>query len=241
MMKATVLLAICVLAWDPAAAQARRGPARRTPVVVELFTAQGCASCNAADGMIGKIADQDATIALTWPVDYWDYLGWKDTFAQPEFTERQHAYEHRLGLDDVYTPQVVVQGTQQVSGADAGAVLDLVSRAKRGRSASPEIDFRRAGRIAVGSGRAHGAAYDVWLVRFEPHPKDVEVKAGDNRGAHVTETDVVRQLVRLGRWTGRPALYRAPAADQEGLDEVVLIQAEHVGPILGARRKPATP
>jgi hypothetical protein len=239
MKTAAVLLAMCALCSDPAAGHARRGPAHRSPVVVELFTAQGCASCNAADGAIGKLADQDGDIVLTWPVDYWDYLGWKDTFAQPEFTERQRAYERRLSLRDVYTPQVIVQGAAQVSGDDGGAILDLVAKAKRTRALSPEIEFRRGDRIAVGSGRAPGKGCDVWLVRFDPHPKDVEVKAGDNRGARVSETNVVRQVVRLGRWSGRPSLYTAPAADQEGLGEVVLVQQQHDGPIVGARKKPA--
>jgi hypothetical protein len=241
MIKAAVLLALCALVSDPAAARVRRAPARRAGVVVELFTAQGCASCNAADGLAAKLADQDGAIVLTWPVDYWDYLGWKDTLAEPEFTARQRAYERRLSLRDVYTPQIIVQGEAQASGDDGGAVQALIAKARRARTPAPEIAFRRPDRIAVGSGRAPHDGCDVWLVRYDPHPKDVEVKAGDNRGAKVSEINVVRQVVRLGRWSGRAGLYVAPAADQEGLAELVLLQQPHVGPILAARAKPPAP
>jgi hypothetical protein len=236
MTKAVVLLAIGALASVPATALARRGP-----LVVELFTAQGCASCNAADGLVAKLADQPDTIALTWPVDYWDYLGWKDTLAKPEFTDRQRAYERRLGMKDVYTPQVIVQGAAEVAGDDPSAVLDLAAKARRGLAPSPAIEFGRSGRIAVGSGRAPRGGCEVWLIRYDAHPKDIEVKAGDNRGARVVETNVVRQAVRLGQWRGRPVLYKAPAADHDGLRELVIVQDEHGGPIVAAREARASP
>src|SRR5579863_8116784 len=85
----------------------------RPPVLVELFTAQGCSSCGKANTHVGELAEQKGVLPLTFAVDYWDYLGWKDTFAKPEFTERQKAYDKRLGIADVYTPQVVVDGRLQ--------------------------------------------------------------------------------------------------------------------------------
>jgi hypothetical protein len=100
MRTAAVLLAISAIGLAPGAASARR-----SPVVVELFTAQGCVSCNKANEVMARLATRPEVITLTWPVDYWDYLGWKDTFAEPDFTDRQRTYEHPLGLHDVYTPQ----------------------------------------------------------------------------------------------------------------------------------------
>jgi hypothetical protein len=232
MRTAAVLFAISAIGLAPGAATARR-----TPVVVELFTAQGCVSCNKANEVIARLVARPDVITLTWPVDYWDYLGWKDTFAEPEFTDRQRAYEAPLGLRDVYTPQVVIAGEGQASGDDAAAVDDLVARARRGSSQSPDIVFQTHARVAVGLGRRPHAPAEVWLIRYEASPGEVEVKAGDNRGARLTETDVVRQAVKLGRWKGRPEVYKVPAADQEGLREIILVQEPNGGRILAARRR----
>ncbi|HEY2048469.1 MAG TPA: DUF1223 domain-containing protein [Caulobacteraceae bacterium] len=232
MRTAAVLLAISAIGLAPGAASARH-----SPVVVELFTAQGCVSCNKANEVIAHLATRPDVITLTWPVDYWDYLGWKDTFAQPDFTDRQRAYEHPLGLRDVYTPQVIVGGERQASADDAQAVDDLVAQAKRDSTQSPDIAFATRGRVAVGSGRRPRRPAEIWLIRYEAAPPEVEVKAGDNRGARLTETDVVRQAVKLGHWKGRPVIYQAPPADEEGLKEVVIVQEADGGRILAARRR----
>jgi hypothetical protein len=232
MRTAAVLLAISAIGLAPGAAMARR-----PPVVVELFTAQGCVSCNKANDVMAHLATRPDVITLTWPVDYWDYLGWKDTLAEPEFTDRQRAYESPLGLRDVYTPQVVVAGEGQASGDDAAAVDDLISRTRRASAQSPDIDFEPRARVAVGTGRRPHVPAEVWLVRYDASPAEVEVKAGDNRGARLTETNVVRQAVKLGRWRGRPEIYRIPPADQEGLKEVILVQEPNGGRILSARRR----
>jgi hypothetical protein len=241
MTKAAVLLALGALGLAPTPLLARHAP-----VVVELFTAQGCASCNAADTLIGKLADRADVIALTWPVDYWDYLGWADTFAKPQFTDRQRAYERRLGLRDVYTPQIVVDGAAQVSGDDGAAVTDLVSKAAdkpadkgaKRAGAAPQIVFLKAGRVAVGAARRPGAPAEVWLIRYDPKVRDVEVRAGDNRGAKVSETNVVREAIRLGRWSGRAVVFKAPGEDHDDLRAVVIVQQARGGPILAARRRP---
>jgi hypothetical protein len=232
MRTAAVLLAISAMGLSPGAAFARRAP-----VVVELFTAQGCVSCNKANEVMAHLATRSDVITLTWPVDYWDYLGWKDTFAEPDFTDRQRAYEHPLGLRDVYTPQIIVGGERQASADDESAVEDLIAQARRASTESPDIVFTTRGRIAVGSGRRPRRPAEIWLIRYEASPPEVEVKAGDNRGAHLTETDVVRQAVKLGHWKGRPVIYSTPAADQEGLKEVVIVQEADGGRILAARRR----
>ncbi len=209
-----------------------------SPVVVELFTAQGCASCKQANRLIARIAGRPGVIALTWSVDYWDYLGWEDTFAQPEFTERQRAYGRRLGPRDVYTPQVVVDGAAQVSGDDADGVESLIRNAGHSHRPQPKIKILAGGRVKIGLGATDRGTADVWLVRYDPHERDVRVTAGDNRGAVVAHQNVVRQLIRLGAWTGRPKTFKAPAAEEKGLNSVVIVQGVRGGPILGATDGP---
>src|SRR5580698_1844509 len=131
---ARLLYVICVWALAGSASA-------RAPVLVELFTSQGCASCGAADPLIGKLVDRPNVIALTWSVDYWDYLGWKDTFAKPEFTDRQRAYDKRFGLQDVYTPQVIVGGAAQTTGDNASDVEALVTKALKQTAVGPKIRF----------------------------------------------------------------------------------------------------
>jgi hypothetical protein len=234
MRAAAVLLAIGAMGAASSPAWAKR-----PPVVVELFTAQGCVSCDAADSLVERLAGRTDTIALTWPVDYWDYLGWKDTFAKPQFTERQRAYERRFALRDVYTPQVVVDGAAQTSGDDASTVDALIAKARRALMRGPDIVFEHGGAVAVGAGRTHGVSADVWLVRYDPALREVEVKAGDHRGAKVREQDVVHEVTRLGHWRGRAKRYRLPAGSAEGLESVVIVQAPKGGPIIAARQRPA--
>jgi len=206
----------------------------KAPIVVELFTAQGCASCRQANRLIAKIADRPGVIALTWSVDYWDYLGWKDTFAQSAFTGRQKTYARRVGPRDVYTPQVVVNGAAEASGDDASDVEALIRKAEHSRRRPPRIRLLAGGRVSVGNGPAGRATADVWLVRYDPREQSVTVTAGDNRGATVVDRNVVRQFVRLGRWQGHATSYRAPAADEKGLESAVLVQDARGGPILAA-------
>jgi hypothetical protein len=228
------LLVVVALGVIPGAITAPGIAWAKGPVVVELFTAQGCASCKQANRLIARIAGRPGVIALTWSVDYWDYLGWKDTFAQPEFTARQRAYGRRLGPRDVYTPQVVVDGAAQVSGDDADAVEALIRKAEHSHRWQPKIRMLSGGRVKVGPATSNRGTADVWLVRYDPHEQDVKVTAGDNRGAVVVHQNVVRQLVRLGTWTGLPRTYKEPDAEEKGLATVVIVQGVRGGPILGA-------
>ena len=217
---------LVLLSLAPNAASARR------ITLVELFTAQGCATCNKASASVARWVDRPGVIVLTWSVDYWDYLGWTDTFAQPAFADRQRAYDTRFGFRDVSTPQIVVGGVAQQSGDKADALDDLIKRARRESVAQPQIAVSQSGRIAVGSGRRPRAGGDVWLVRYSPTEPAVEVKAGDNRGASVSERNVVRQLVRLGAWAGRPKTYRSPPPPEEGLSTVLIVQETSGGPVI---------
>ncbi len=207
--------------------------AARTPVVVELYTAQGCASCGEANANLARLADQPGVLALTFSVDYWDYLGWADTFARPEFAERQKAYVTRLLLREPYTPQVVVDGQAQAVGSKADRVDKLVRDAARTPRNPPDFQFAGDRRVYVGSARPPKGGAEVWLIRYDPHEQDVAVKAGDNKGQIISHRNVVREVVRLGAWRGRPVAFRLPAASEEGLKSVVLVQAGRGGRVLG--------
>lgn len=226
MRKATFAIAgLLSLVWVSAAAA-------RQPVVAELYTAQGCSSCASADRLIGQLAERKGVLALTFAVDYWDYLGWSDTFARPEFTERQRAYMQKMGMREVYTPQVVIEGRVQASGANTAKVDALLKQELRGRRDPPQMLIRR-GRAAIGSGRAPKGGADVWLVRYDPAEQTVTVKRGENRGQTVVQKNVVRQLVLLGTWRGRSRLFPLPAAPTPDLKTVILLQAPKGGRILG--------
>lgn len=210
------------------------GAAAKPPVVVELYTAQGCASCGEANAHVAKLAEKPGVLALTFPVDYWDYLGWTDTFAKPEFTARQKAYVAKLALREPYTPQVVIDGAAQAAGSKADKVDKLVAEAGKSARNPPDIHFVGEKRVYVGSARAPKGGGEVWLIRYDPREQDVAVKAGDNKGQTIPQKNVVRELTRLGAWRGKPAAFRLPTASEEGLRTVVLVQAGHGGRVLGA-------
>ena len=206
MRRAALVIAWFFLAAGSGVAQARQ------PVVVELFTSQGCSSCVAADALVGDIADRPGVLALTLAVDYWDYLGWSDTFARPEFTARQRAYMQPLSVREVYTPQVVVDGASQAAGADRKKIDLLIQQARRAKGAAPVMGFGRHGKVMIGAGRAPRGGADVWLVRYDPSKQEVAVKRGENRGQTLVQRNVVRQLVRLGPWFGKARVYAVPPA-----------------------------
>ncbi|MCR5878231.1 thioredoxin family protein [Phenylobacterium sp. J367] len=206
--------------------------AARPPVVVELFTAQGCGSCGEANAHAARLAERPGVLVLTYPVDYWDYLGWEDTFAEPAFAERQKAYVTRLKLREPYTPQVVVDGRNQVAGRQAAKVDQLVRDAARTPKDPPDIQFMSDRRVDVGSGRVPRGGAEVWLVRYDPREQEVAVKSGDNRGQSIVHRNVVREIERVGAWRGRPTAYRLPAPDEAGLATAIIVQAAKGGRIL---------
>lgn len=225
------LFASLILAAGPTVAAAKP-----PPVVVELYTAQGCASCGEANAYLEKLAARIDVLALTFPVDYWDYLGWPDTFAKPEFAERQKAYVAKLSLREPYTPQVVVDGRAQAGGLQTEKVEKLIDQAEAGPRRALDIAFIGARRVDVGFGSVPKGGAEVWLVRFDPREQDVVVKKGDNRGQTVEHINVVREITRLGAWRGKPTAYRLPSAQEEGLSTVVLVQGAKGGRVLGVGR-----
>ncbi|MDQ3124118.1 MAG: DUF1223 domain-containing protein [Pseudomonadota bacterium] len=212
---------------QPSSARASREAPPPEPVVIELFTAQGCAGCPEANARFESVAAEPGVIALTYAVDYWDYLGWQDTFARPEFAQRQRAYRKPLQLRDVSTPQVVIDGRRQVVGAQTPALQSAIDEEAARRVFPPEIEFRAGGdRVGVGSGRAPVGGAEVVAVTFTPGPQEVVIARGDNRGRTVRHMNVVRSVRTLGEWTGQPALYALPGAREPDQAVAILVQAK---------------
>ena len=230
--------AVLVIAWFLLAGWAGAAQAR-SPVVVELFTSQGCSSCVTADRLLDKMADRPGVLALTLAVDYWDYLGWSDTFAKPEFTARQRAYMQRLARREVYTPQIVVNGGSEAAGADQPKIDALIRQTQRSKAVLPKMRWLRHAQVSIGAGRAPKGGADVWLVRYDPKAQEVVVKTGENHGKTLVQRNVVEDLVRLGGWRGKARVYalRPAGPDAAGLKTAVLLQAADGGRILAALQK----
>ncbi len=225
-MRMAALFSLLLIAWP-------LGAAATPPVLVELFTAQGCRTCRDADALVGKLAERPGVLALTYSVDYWDYLGWTDTFARPVYTERQRAYVTRMKLREPYTPQIVVNGRQETQGQKAAEVDRLVRVAAAQPHNPPDMRFVGSRRVDVGSGRVGKGGAEVWMIRYDPRSVEVLVKAGDNRGETVVLKNVVRQLQRVGVWRGSPRAFRLPAMPDDGLKTAVVVQVPRGGRVLG--------
>lgn len=199
--------------------------------VVELFTSQGCSSCPPADDNVAALSTRPDVLALSFGVTYWDRLGWKDTFAQPAFTDRQVAYARALRHDAPFTPQVVVDGRADVVGNDRSEIERLL---RHERPAGPSVQLNGA-TVDVGAGVVPGRPADVWLVRYDPRVVQVPIRAGENTGRTLPIKNVVKSLTRLGEWRGSAARFAVPPA-APGLATAVLVQTRSLGPILAAAR-----
>ena len=210
--------------------------------VIELFTSQGCSSCPTADALLGKLANRDDVIALSMPVDYWDYLGWKDTLANPKFSERQRAYATARGDGKIYTPQAVVNGLVHVNGADEGSIGRNI--AKTGKTISPShVPIRMSqdkDRLIVEAGPTQSGTTakegTLWLAVIATNVT-VPIQRGENEGRTVTYSNVVRELMPIGMWNGKPMTvqlerhsFMRPGADRCA----VFLQQGKAGPIVGA-------
>lgn len=213
--------------------------------VIELFTSQGCSSCPAADKLLGELAHDRSIVALSLPIDYWDYLGWKDTLARPRHTARQRNYSSARGDRQVYTPQVVVNGSAQALGSDRGAIEAAIGRTLRGAALPVAVTVKPDGDlldVAVAR-RADAASGEVWLCGVTK-AVEVTIGRGENSGRTFTYHNVVRRWIRLGEWHGELKVWKVPRGDVEGegIDTVaVLVQASAAkgpGPMLGAMIAP---
>ncbi|MGV6812535.1 MAG: DUF1223 domain-containing protein [Brevirhabdus sp.] len=206
------------------------------PIVVELFTSQGCSSCPPADKLLGELAKRDDVLALALHVDYWDYIGWKDSFADPRFTKRQRKYAYVAGARTVYTPQMIIEGKDHVIGYKPMQVADLLA-AHKAKSAGISVSLEeRGGKVFVEmrSQKPLGTRAVVQLVRFIPQAS-VDIRSGENRGRKLTYYNIVTELSEVGQWSGRTAFKKSLGARGEG-ELAVIVQSSGFGPVLAAAR-----
>ncbi|MBK1660218.1 DUF1223 domain-containing protein [Paracraurococcus ruber] len=201
------------------------------PVVVELFTSEGCSSCPPADAVLLDLAEgRPDVLALSWHVTYWDRLGWRDRFSLAEATARQRRYVAALRLESPYTPQAVVQGRRDVVGSDRRALLAAIAAAAP--PAGPSLSLAAAGDQAlaeIGAGAGEGS---LWLIGYDAR-QATAVGAGENRGRRLVHANVVRAAVAAGAWRGAPASLALPRPAGERL--ALLLQAPD-GAVLAAAR-----
>ncbi|TYB88092.1 thioredoxin family protein [Oceaniovalibus sp. ACAM 378] len=228
---AAVTLSMAALATG-AAMPAQAGD---QPVVVELFTSQGCASCPPADQLLGRLVAREDVIALALHVDYWDYIGWKDAFANPAFTKRQKGYARAAGSRTIYTPQLMVGGKDPVVGYRPMELADLI-QAHRATPDTVAIDARREGdKIVIRAEMLSGSrvAMVVQLARFSPEDT-VEITRGENAGLTIQYHNTVRDWRQIAEWDGTAPLNLAVEAT-EG-PTAVIIQEAGFGPVRAAAR-----
>ena len=227
-----------VMTWIAAAWMAVAGPvwADDHPVVVELFTSQGCSSCPPADEFLSTLAGRDDVIALALHVDYWDYIGWKDVFADPSFTTRQKAYAISAGRRSVYTPQMIVGGREHVVGNHPVDVTELIR--KHATQAQPvTLTLNRTGdqlRITAQTDQPLPDPVLVQLVRYRPSAR-VEIHKGENAGRTMEYSNIVTEWHILAEWDTRQ-VFETGGPIPGDLPVVVIVQKKGPGEVLAAAR-----
>ena len=237
-------LGVCVIV-----AIIRPADASEPRAVVELFTSQGCSSCPPADNIIGELSKDPSIIALSMPIDYWDYLGWKDTLADARFSARQKAYSHMFSDRGVYTPQVIVNGSAHVIGSDRAGIEGAIGDTQKADGVmSLPVTMTLSGKqinvsvAASGKGPTsmHGEVWICSVTREIP----ISIGRGENRGREITYHNVVRNLLKVGDWNGSSGSWTVPLENisREGVDAaVVYVQdgnREKPGGMLGAAYTP---
>ncbi|MFQ5773074.1 MAG: DUF1223 domain-containing protein [Kiloniellaceae bacterium] len=239
--RAAVLAAVLLLSFaalvSPSHAAAQAAASGRAPVVVELFTSQGCNTCPPADELLIELSARPDVVALSLHIDYWDYIGWKDPYGSPMNTERQRRYAEALGLRYVFTPQIIVDGRINLVGSRRDEVLAAIEKAAARRKAL-RLGFLPAGggKVVIPAGHAPDEGATVWLAVYDKGHV-TEVKRGENAGRTIRNANVVRSFERLGTWMGERLeipldLTAAAARGRYGC--AVIVQQGRNGPILGA-------
>ena len=220
-------------------------PAHADPrAVVELFTSQGCSSCPPADKIVGELAKDPNVIALSMPIDYWDYLGWKDTLADSRFSARQKAYSHVRGDRNLYTPQMIVNGSAQVIGSDRAAIEGAITNTSRADGVmSVPVTMTLSGKllnVSVEASKVSATGHgEVWLCSVSKSVP-ISIGRGENRGQQITYYNVVRNIVKVGDWNGGAGNWTVPLENisRDGVDAAVVYlqdgNREKPGPMLGA-------
>ncbi|MCH8917844.1 MAG: DUF1223 domain-containing protein [Proteobacteria bacterium] len=226
-----------------AAGDGRKGPGL---VVVELYTSQSCSSCPPADKFLGELAKRKDILALSMHVDYWNVLGWRDPWSSADVTARQRRYMRSLGARYVSTPQAIIGGESYAVGSNRPAVFRLIEKARRAQRArvQPIVTMPVPGRLTVTLPDVKLAApATVWFVAFDDR-HTARITAGENTGATITYTNVVRALRPIGTWTGKARSFEIDISKEReaGFGNcAILVQAGGSGPILGAVSLPLLP
>jgi len=232
----SIILALTILVGWTAHAEAEQG---KRLVVVELFTSQGCSSCPPADKFLHQLAKREDVLALGLHVDYWDYIGWKDVFASPAFSERQRAYARAGNRRSVYTPQMIIQGQQHVVGNHPLDVKELIAKHQ---SEAPQVvlDVQpgdESAQVTARAAEAPGVAkrqMSVVLVRYKPR-ESVKIRRGENAGKQLSYANIVTEMDVLRGWDMRAPLKLR--VDIRGPERAALfVQAQGHGPIMAAAR-----
>lgn len=231
MLRSTALNAIASLLLVSAA------HAESDPVVVELFTSQGCSSCPPADRIMHELAQREDVIGLALHVDYWDYIGWKDEYAKPDHTLRQRGYAREGGRTMIYTPQMVINGQQDVVGAKAGELNRLID-AHLTAAPEAEVSATRTGDDLVVDVTPielpAGETYEIRVVQYAPL-RHASIRRGELAGHDLDYANVVEESQIAGLWDGgAPQEFKASVTGD--LPAVVLVQREGYGPIVAAAR-----
>ena len=203
------------------------------PAVVELFTSQGCSSCPPADAYIGELTQRSDVLPLTFHVDYWDDLGWRDRFGLPDAVERQRAYAKVLRLSSVYTPQVVIDGQDNFVGSDVKSIGRALTGNRNGVAVSLSV---RDGEVFVDLDAPRRVApSDVLLVAYLRTAVS-PIGRGENAGRTLKEFNIVRDFHSMGRWAGQKQQYhaRVDSLPRDSTDVAVLVQPLGQAPIIGA-------
>jgi hypothetical protein len=234
---AAAALFVAVVAVDPGPADADVGMSTAAPVVVELFTSQGCNSCPPADALLEELTGEPGIITLSLHVDYWDYIGWQDPYASPEMTGRQQSYAKSLRSPYVYTPQILVDGQAHLVGSRSDKVRQAIDKAaKRGKPVDVRVIRDNGDKVLIPAGHAPDDGATVWLAIYDG-VHETEVQKGENAGRAIRNVHVVRELVDLGTWTGEAMEIPLDLSDAAALGRAgcaVLVQQGRTGPILGA-------
>lgn len=224
-----MMVAVVVAGWP--------GPDARADaavVLVELFTSQGCSSCPPADQNLAVLAERDDVLALSLHVDYWDYLGWRDTFGQKAHTRRQMEYRDRMGARVIYTPQVVVQGTRDVPGHRVKAIDAAIAEAHAGTEPAHLAIVTESGMLkAVIDQATPPDPCTLWIAAYD-QARTVKIERGENSGHEVTYHNVVRQLMRVGTWDGSAQKLALPQPSA-GQGVAVWLQDDRTGQVLTVR------
>ncbi|MDT3685314.1 MAG: DUF1223 domain-containing protein [Pseudorhodoplanes sp.] len=208
--------------------------------VVELFTSQGCSSCPPADRLLGELAKDSSIVTVTLPVDYWDYLGWKDTLANSRYSARQRAYARERGDREVATPQVIVNGVRAVVGSDRVAIERAIQATRNTAMIAPVSVAVDGDKLTVNVAAAENDQKgEVWLCAMT-RAVPVTIGRGENTGRSITYHNVSRRWLKVGDWKGKAATWSIPLSDIKGEDvdaAAAIVQSgtsEKPGPMLGA-------